>query len=57
MPETFSLDDLMAMSDCLESIRLDLAYAERVLAETNARITQMWAFTQLRLNKINEGVC
>lgn len=54
MPMILSQDDLRAMVRCLDSVRDDVGYAERILAESNAKITQIWAYIQLSLSKAHE---
>ena len=44
------------MQRCLQSVRDDLGYQQRVLAESVASINQMWAYLELRLQAMDYGV-
>ncbi|OAQ57900.1 hypothetical protein VFPPC_11358 [Pochonia chlamydosporia 170] len=54
MPMPLSQKDLAAMADCLDSVREDVVYAERILAESNAKITKICAYIQISLSKTPE---
>ena len=54
MPMPLSQKDLAAMADCLDSVREDIVYAERILAESNAKITKICTYIQISLSKTPE---
>jgi len=56
MAELMSLEEAVDMQRCLQSVRDDLGYQQRVLAESVASINQMWAYLELRLQAMDYGV-
>ncbi|KAK4070016.1 hypothetical protein Purlil1_13581 [Purpureocillium lilacinum] len=56
MAELMSLEEAVDMQRCLQSVRDDLGYQQRVLAESVASINQMWAYLELRLQAMDYGI-
>ena len=55
--EPLTPDEILIIVKSLDTVRDDVGYVERILAESNAKITGLWAYIQMKLNKYHDGVC